>query len=141
MKKNILIVLGLGVIAGLGFWIAKTNSEIPVPIEGTNTPATSAFNETASLKLNEEIILPDGLRVALKEINDSRCRPGVQCIWAGEISGVFMASGGTLAVPTQVRLGTVNNKTASLEDYTFSLKDATETVITIEVIREENAVY
>lgn len=67
--------------------INDTPLEIP-------TSKTTEFNKTFSLNLHEKATLPDGF-VTLTEINDSRCKPGVQCIWAGELSATFALSRGS----------------------------------------------
>ncbi len=99
---------------------------------GTNN---SEFDKIISFELNDKFIFTDGLEVVLKEINDSRCPEGVQCVWTGEISGLFSLSGGELSVSKEVRLGTVNNKSATVESYVFFLKEATEKILTIEVLK------
>ncbi len=51
-----------------------------------NDPASSQTATTAqiTLDLGAEAKLPDGSRLAyLSLVNDSRCPPNVQCIWAG----------------------------------------------------------
>src|ERR1035437_7932950 len=131
-KKIILIILGIGVIAGLGFLIVNKNNqivkkvnEIPTPklTEIPKTPVKSPtnnaieFNKAITLKLNDKIIFPDGLKVVLTEINDSRCKPNVQCFWQGEVSVVLEASAGKLSEPGEVHLGTELTKTANPENY------------------------
>ena len=147
-KKIILSILGLVIVVGLSFFAVKSNNktieqkniEIPPvgapvePVENKPSPFLE-FGKTITFKLNEKITFSDGLKMTLKEINDSRCREGVQCIWMGEISGLFVLTGGKLITPKEIRLGTVNNKSVSLEGYVFSLKDATKTSITIEVVK------
>lgn len=66
---------------------------------------TAEFNKTISLNLQDKVIFSDGLSVELKEINDSRCKPGVQCIWAGELSATFALSRGS-DLQQEVILGT-----------------------------------
>lgn len=48
-------------------------------------PEQPAAGENFSLGLGESKNIADGTTLVLNEINDSRCQPDVQCIWAGEI--------------------------------------------------------
>jgi len=146
MYKNIVvIILGLGVIAGLGFVVIKSNNKnieegniekpIEVPVKPVENPANNLqeFGKAVTLKLNDKITFSDGLVVILTEINDSRCPKDVQCIWAGEISVVLELSGGKLSNPGEVRLGTAINTSANPEDYTLTLQNADEKSATIVV--------
>ena len=93
MYKNLVLsVLGLGIVAGLGFLAIESNNKIikqgdtdtgkPVenPINGF-----SEFGKVITFKLNDKTAFSDGLNVELKGINDSRCPKDVQCIWAGSL--------------------------------------------------------
>lgn len=92
---------------------------------------TSEFNKPITMRVSEKIIFSDSFSLTLQEINDSRCKPGVQCIWQGELSAVFSANiNGSLK---EIRLGTVNNTKVSFKNYIFSLESATETSATIMV--------
>lgn len=142
--KNIILgILGLGIVIGLGFIAVNNKGQENIgeptitPTEPIEIPPNQMmeFGKAITFKLNNKITFSDGLEVTLKEINDSRCREGVQCIWMGEISGLFVLTGGKLIAPKEIRLGTVNNKSVSLDGYVFSLKDATKTSITIEVVK------
>src|SRR3990167_4059177 len=113
MQKVILVILGLGVVVTLGFVVVNEknrNSEQENPIKMPEKPMVilSEFDKAITLKLNDKITFSDGLNVVLKEINDSRCPKDVQCIWAGEIEGVFTK--GNTSGFAEIRLGTVNNK-------------------------------
>jgi hypothetical protein len=146
-QKISISILFLAVILVIVFVVIKSNKKVteetsttkPVDVSanGTDTGAvkTTEFGGSVVFKLNDKITFSDGLNVVLKEINDSRCPKGVQCIWAGEISGIFTISGAGLVSPVEIRLGTINNKKVILDGYTFSLKDATETNITIEIVK------
>jgi len=158
-QKIIITVLGLAIVAGLGFAVVqssiklKNNEAIQEPIlpgNPTEIPRKRtenfpefgmvSFDYPVNFSLNEKVIFPyglkfpDGLKVILKEINDSRCPKNVQCIWAGELTGIFAVSGGMLTAPTEINLGTESNKHASVfaeGKYVFSLKDASATSMTI----------
>lgn len=147
-KQKIIISIFVAIILlGLLFIGLKPNDEIPkeinipkpeeVVIIPTENPVTkiTEFGELVSFKLNDSVTFSDGLNIVLKEINDSRCPKGVQCIWAGEISGSFVLTGAEFSSPGEVRLGTLNKKSIVLNGYTFSLKDATATSMTIEVVK------
>ena len=110
--------------------IIDNPNEIPIPVTNVNN---QAFNQSIVLKLNQTVGFTDGLTVSLKEINDSRCPADVQCIWAGELSALFSATNGKLNSTQEVRLGTVNNKSAVVQGYSFILKDTAESSVTIRV--------
>jgi hypothetical protein len=86
------------------------------------------FNKSITMNISDKVTFPDGLSLVLKEINDSRCKPGLECFWQGELSTLFNINGSSTE---EVRLGTVNNKKISFKGYTFSLESATETSATI----------
>ena len=152
MYKNIILfVLGLGVL-GLGFLVVSENTQLlnlgdeaPVVVTPEN-PIVEPVNPTdnvdevlvkfgvdITLQAKSAINFTDGLHVVLKEINDSRCPTGVQCIWAGEISGTFMVSGGKLLGNKEIFLGTERNKNLVLGDYTFTLQNANLNALIISV--------
>ncbi len=119
-----------------------TTSASPIVVNATKVKDwsiqkkdTTEFNKTVTFKLNDKITFSDGLSVVLKEINDSRCKEGLQCISMGEISAVFALSGSGFNPSKEIRLGTLNNKSISLGGYTFSLKDATKTNVTVRVVK------
>jgi hypothetical protein len=92
------------------------------------------FDSETTLKSGETIQFTDGLHVTLKEINDSRCKPGVQCIWAGELAPVLSVTGGDLGMGVkEVYLGTVKSKSVTVSGYAFLLINATTTEATIRV--------
>ena len=94
------------------------------------------FGESISIMIGATVDLPDGLKVFLKDINDSRCKPDIQCIWAGEITGVFYAFDGKLNSQRQFNLSTVTSKAITLDGYTFTLINSTESTITFKVVSE-----
>ncbi len=89
------------------------------------------FNKAIMININDTVVFPDNLFVTLKEINDSRCKTGVVCIWQGELSALL--SFNINGFMSEVRLGTVNNKNVASDGYTFSLQSATENSATIVV--------
>jgi len=103
----------------------------PVP----NTEYTP-FEEAVTLRINETVEFRDGLKVTPIEINDSRCAPDVQCIWAGELSALFrVMRGDSMVTPTEVRLGTTNNQSTNLGEYTFTLTDASPSDVTFTITK------
>lgn len=55
----------------------------------TSPPATTAIEapamQTVTLGIGEQFVLSDGSRLTyMSLVNDSRCPPDVQCIWAGD---------------------------------------------------------
>lgn len=107
--------------------------DIPNPISNNKE-----FNKPITLKINDTVNFAGpnsiNLSVYLKDINDSRCKPNVQCIWAGELSALFNIATMLSSTATEIYLGTVNNKTAVYGDYTISLVGATETTATVLVL-------
>jgi hypothetical protein len=110
---------------------ASRDKEIRIPIKfskvaSDGTVPFSDYGKPYSFSLGETIVFPDGLSVTLTKINDSRCKPDVQCIWAGELAPVLTVSGGRFGKSLQeIQLGTVNNNFVQKENYGFSLKSAT----------------
>jgi|SRR3989344_1432829 len=95
------------------------------------------FNLPFTLAPGEEIEFSDSLMVGLKEINDSRCKPEVVCVWAGELSPVLYILGGSAGNVTQeVRLGSVTAKKVNKGGYLFELQSATKTTATIVATKE-----
>lgn len=87
------------------------------------------FDNPTTFNVNDKIVFSDGLSISLKEINDSRCKPEVQCFWQGELSALFDINKNSSS--EEIRLGTVNNKKIVSQGYTFFLEKATEKSVTI----------
>ncbi len=100
--------------------------DVPVPVSNDKE-----FNKPVALKINEQVTFSGNLSVSLKEINDSRCKSGVQCIWAGELSAVFSVLFPVVNLAQETRLGTTNNKSVTMHGYTFTLQNADENTATI----------
>ncbi|NBS41149.1 hypothetical protein EBS80_00635, partial [bacterium] len=45
-----------------------------------------SFGSTIMLSVGRSLTFEDGLKATLTQIDDSRCKPGVACIWQGELS-------------------------------------------------------
>ena len=102
----------------------------PKPI-GETPDKTAQFGKPIVMHVKDTIIFSDGLSLNLKEISDSRCPQGVQCIWAGELSPLFIASASGSS--DEIRLGTVRQASVSLKGHIFSLVGATENSATVAV--------
>lgn len=97
----------------------------------------SYFDTDILLNTGEEALFADTLRIMLREINDSRCKEGVQCVWEGELSAVFEIDGGLYGRETvELQLGTKQNTTSSRNDYTIMLVAAETANVTIQVTRD-----
>lgn len=64
------------------------------PLTSQAGPLTLATGQTGQL---------GGKTVTLLSLNDSRCRPGVMCVWAGELTATVRVNADTLVLkwPTQ----------------------------------------
>jgi hypothetical protein len=107
-----------------------------VPPATTTPPISSgvhgSFDVPFTIAIGGHLTLPDGLTITLSRIDDSRCKPNVQCIWAGELSPTLTITGGKLGTHTTVvQLGTVRTPFLATQYYSFELKHATETNITL----------
>lgn len=92
-----------------------------------------AFGVPVTFAIGQTTTYVNGLSVELKSIGDSRCKPDVQCIWAGELAPVLEIKGGNLTVPQEVQLGTVRAATQTSGTYTFTLTSATTNSATVVV--------
>ncbi|MBI5422284.1 hypothetical protein HZA44_04085 [Candidatus Peregrinibacteria bacterium] len=102
----------------------------PTPSDGTSVK-TTPYGKPVSMRVNDSVVFPDGMTLKLKEINDSRCPAGVQCIWQGELSPLFIATQN--GASDEVRLGTVRGSTLSLKGRNYTLVGANGTGATVRV--------
>ncbi len=85
-------------------------------------------------KFDEQKKYTTGITVSLTTISDSRCKPGVQCIWAGELAPEFVISGGPFGTTgTPIILGTTRNTTLTRNGFVFTLVSATETTAILKI--------
>ncbi len=97
-------------------------------------PMVVSFATDVTIQPADRIIYSDGLTLTLTEINDSRCPRDAQCIWAGELAALFTTTGGNFENSRQeIRLGTTNNQSVTMQGYVFTLLSATETAVMIAV--------
>lgn len=105
----------------------------------------NSFGNLITLSINENIKFEDGLSITLSEINDSRCKPEMVCVWAGELSPTFTVMGGNMgSLPQEIQLGALTAKEVTKNGYTFELKNVTENTASIVVTKEPksfNACY
>ena len=100
-------------------------------------PKEAAFGSTINFTIGKDITFNDGLELVLKGVDDSRCKQGVACVWAGELAPVFMVKGGALGdVFKEIRLGTATAKQVVKDGYLFVLSGATEDAATVTISRE-----
>ncbi|MBP6884044.1 MAG: hypothetical protein KBC06_02325 [Candidatus Pacebacteria bacterium] len=96
-----------------------------------------SFGVSYTLKIDQPIMFADGLAVTVKKIDDSRCKPGVQCIWAGELAPTLSIWGGDLGKSVvEVVLGTTRNTSVTHGRYVFTLNDATATTASLTVVKQ-----
>lgn len=146
---GIVVALAIGIIIGVSIHSKdRDRSENPALSDTTttvsDTTSTTApraatatktsFNTAVTMGIGDSTTFSDGLIVMVKQINDSRCKSGVQCPWAGEIgTTLVIKSTKPNMVPEEVRLGTTTTKSAIAEGYKFSLEKATPENVTIRV--------
>jgi hypothetical protein len=104
----------------------------PTLIIYTNEPCATPFDKTVSVNVGEKVTFADGLTLKLQKINDSRCKPDVQCIWQGELSAVFVATFPD-ASSSEITIGTVMKKSVTSKGYNFTLQSATEKSVSMRV--------
>ncbi|OGZ69030.1 MAG: hypothetical protein A3D35_02755 [Candidatus Staskawiczbacteria bacterium RIFCSPHIGHO2_02_FULL_34_9] len=99
------------------------------------------FGKEVTFAVNQKVKFTDGLILTLKQIDDSRCKPNVVCIWAGELAPTFDIKGGNygsgILEVIEISLGTIHNSILVESGYIFELKSATETTATIVINRKE----
>ena len=128
---------------GIAFTKPGTSVPIvtPTPTEAPATTTTHTTSAATPLLLNVQTTfflhdakkIADGPTVTLSAINDSRCKPGVQCIWAGEFSTDLTVVSG--AETKTITLGNVRVKTLTSNAFTFTLTDANADQATITVTK------
>jgi hypothetical protein len=78
----------------------------------------SLFNTPLTFSNGYQKVFVGGLIVTMTELSDSRCKPDVQCIWAGEVSVSFTTVGSGITPSQTITLGTANGGWW-LPDYTY----------------------
>ena len=127
MRAVLISLATVCVLAGFG---CRTAAPI-APVSRVPFGASS----TAMLSVGKSLEFEDSLRVTLTEINDSRCKAGVACIWQGELAPVLELSGGDLDVTQTITLGTERTQNVTVVPYTVTLGDATESTVSFSVAK------
>ena len=100
--------------------------------QGKNT-----FGQAKTLAINESVQFTDGVSITLLEINDSRCKAEVVCVWAGELSAKLNITGGDIGdLIKEFTLGMTTKKITVIDKYTVILNSATENSVNIIVTKE-----
>lgn len=118
------LLLALSIVALAGFGCAQAVSP-PDP--------SVSFGSTVMLSVGKSLTFEDGLTTTLTQIDDSRCKQGVACIWQGELSPHIELTGGEMETSATAVLGTERGPSTSAGPYTVSLIGATETTATFVV--------
>lgn len=141
-------VTGTVCTAGTGKTFTKPGATLPAtntsPTPASTTTATStaatstplaslALGTAYRFKLHETRSLPNRTTLTLTSIADSRCKPGVQCIWAGELSAEWSIS--TNGKIETFSLGTVRTGAVTKGGYTYTLGDTTPATATLTVTK------
>lgn len=143
-KQAIIVAIVIVLAAAFGAFAYVSTVGKTQPSANANQPGNAnepgpvgsgaaAFGEAETIAVGETAEWDDGLEVKLERIDDSRCQPGVVCIWQGELSATFTISGGTTAGSRELRLGTETAQRASIGGYSFVLQGATATSVTLRV--------
>lgn len=104
--------------------------------QAPNVATPASFGAPQTLAVGESVTYADGLQLLLKTINDSRCKPGEQCIWAGELAPVLRLKGGSIGNGEhELVLGTERAKEHELASYKIVLATATASSITLVVTK------
>ena len=106
----------------------------PTPVTTTTAtttpPATMiVLGSPTRFTLQDTRTFAAGHTISLTAINDSRCKPNVQCIWAGELATDWQL---TTATGTRtISLGTVRTTSTTTGGYLYTLTDASTSSATI----------
>jgi hypothetical protein len=97
----------------------------------------AAYGSTQTLALGQTVRYDDGLSVELDRVEDSRCKQGLQCVWAGELAPILELRGGFVGdKTTELRLATGSAPKKQLGRYTFVLRQATPEAATVTLTRQ-----
>lgn len=124
MKQIVRALSGALIITGLV--VVALLAAAPRKAQMLNTPVEFSVGE--SVRFGK-------LELTLFSIDDSRCKPDVQCIWAGELSANFTVMLGEQSLSRMVRLGTQTQEFDMVGEYTIKRHDITERTATISVSR------
>lgn len=96
----------------------------------------AAFGSTQTLSVGQTVRFDDGLSLELERVEDSRCRQGMQCVWAGELAPILQLRGGFVGdKAVKLRLATGSSPAKQQGPYHFTLRQATPEAASITVNR------
>jgi hypothetical protein len=99
-------------------------------------PPPAPVSGTVTLNKGETTTYEDRLEITLTAIEDSRCKPDVQCIWAGELAAVLSVGlANAEAAPVELRLGQTTKPRGEAYGFAFELGAISETSATIVVTK------
>jgi len=102
---------------------------------------SAEFGEEVTFIVNQKVRFTDGLILTLKQIDDSRCKSDMVCVWAGELVAIFDIKrgdyGSDIGEVIEISLGITRNSALVEVGYIFELTSATETTATIVVNKKE----
>ncbi len=110
--------------------LPQNDDELWIPVRFTNSASSGDTKNKITLSVGSSQKV-GSLTYTLKEINDSRCPAGVQCIWQGELSTVLAVSNGTNS--SELRLGTERTTSGMVYGQEVTLLNASTTSATFEV--------
>ena len=94
------------------------------------------YGERVTIKTGQRAVFEDGMTLELLQIEDSRCRKDVVCVWAGELAAVLSVENGDLGKRSvQVRLGELTATSRDVDGYHFKLIKATTGDVTLTVTK------
>lgn len=111
---------------------APTPEPPPAPTDG-QPQASVQLGEEFTLKIGASRDVEGGPRLTLEAVGDSRCKPNVQCIWAGELSPKVLVEMPGTKKSEEVTFGTTTKRQADALGYGIALSGATETTATLTV--------
>lgn len=102
-----------------------------------NELPAAPYPSSQTLSVGSSVRFDDGLSLQLEKIEDSRCKQGVQCVWAGELAPVLELRGGLVGdKAVELRLGTGSAPVKQQGRYRFQLRQVTPEAATLLVSRQ-----
>lgn len=109
--------------------------QAPTSLLAANSQATiPSFDSPVIFSIGEIKQFPDGLKVTFTSMNDSRCQPEVECMWASALTPTLTLTGGSFGKSDVVAaLGSDRSPTLIQGAYTVSLTEAALSTISLTV--------
>jgi len=93
MQRKFVTAVGtalvLGVVAACGVARSTANETGGDPMAQNKTVAPARTSASYALRQGEAVTLGPDTTLKLERVNDSRCKKGAVCVWAGYISYTF----------------------------------------------------